>query len=595
MAADRALQDSVDHLPSGHLEQVSYGQIIDDINSCESDFHVEDYTDRTNSIVIALSDADIYETVKLYLTDNYSFNHIKNRDGIIIKTLHQNLNVIVTAYNTTKKFHIQGKGCKGWWNNIFLSIIKDLVEQTKAQWPASSTPKPCCVNSLTELKQLAETDSANRNHSAMAHSQSNDCHSVHQLSSPETMQSRISELEEMNNSYKLQISSNADSLNRAKDKLRSFISISNKTLPILNDNIQLNDALKEENVLLREQIAQMRSVQTANRSEIKLLAQDRKNLVETLRQANDQCDEQVATLSALMDQLAHANQPTKRKMRQPHNDSECTIQHVSSTNNPDNEIKPKLTTDNSDVSPNHQMKVPIKPTKVLSVDHPNEDTYHGGRTLLIGSSILKLVNKRGLSGDVDVRSIRGGILPDIGNALLNMDILQYETIVIHAGGNDASQGESLRDIIYEYESILNVIFSQNSDIKVLVSELTPRRDVNVTSLNQALKQFCDQCSLRFIENYVTTRCDQKSIHRDGIHLTNYGTTQLLKNIHCFTSILKYGDRSSFNSTVHRDSSCFYCGEPGHVTKVCRHGSPVKCWVCGLTGHKSKMCQKAEYI
>lgn len=48
---------------------------------------------------------------------------------------------------------------------------------------------------------------------------------------------------------------------------------------------------------------------------------------------------------------------------------------------------------------------------------------------------------------------------------------------------------------------------------------------------------------------------------------------------------------NFDRNVFSNSSnyCFYCGEPGHVAKVCRFGKKAKCYKCGCLGHKQKWC------
>lgn len=618
MAADSVLQSSVD----SYIAQVSEKDMTDD--DILYDFYVQDHTDRTNSVVITLSDYDIYDTVKNYLTENYDYNILKSCDGIIYKTLHCNLNVIVTAYNSTKRLHIQGRGCKIWWNDVFIFIVEDLIEKSKQQWPITSTPSPCCTNSMTELKQIATNESyvnndtlsndiaaiencansmtvpkqiavtkgysANTDHSTMKSDLITNSVN-HQLSSCCTMQSRMDQLEESNKSYIIQISSNADALNRAKEKLRSFIN-NNKSLT--NDSVQVNTDLNEENTLLKEQITHMRAMLATNRSDIKLLAQERKNLTESLRQANEQCEEQVALLSALMDQLTQTNQPKAQqpKMKRKESQQQPIPTKQSHANMPETPSR-----HDDKVKTTHTGTAIPKPTTDVRPDPVStapavKQTCRSGKTLIIGSSILKLVNKRGLSGDVDVKCIRGGIVPDIGLALLNMDLSTYDTIVVHVGGNDASQGQCVSDIIYEYQRLLNVVFSHNPDINVIVSELTPRKDVDVRSVNTALKEFCNQCSVSFVEQYATTECQTKFIHWDGIHLTKYGTAHLLKNINAVTSILKDGVNAKRYSSMNNDPLCYYCGETGHVTKVCRHGSPVRCWKCGVTGHKSKMCQDA---
>lgn len=562
-------------------DSVSFTSLSNDNTSIVQDYIIQDYTINTNSIVLTLTNYNKFQTVNDYFIGNFTWNSLKRQDGIIIKTVYSNLNVIITVYNKAQKIHLQGKGCKKWWEDVFIFTLNDLTMSSNCENPITSTPVHCSSDSMTDLKQIAvaEDQLANCDHSTIENALSVN-NSLSQLQQSMMMQSSTDKsLEESNKINQQEISSRSEALIRAKNKLRLFINNS-KSETSENSTIR---KLQEENVMLKQRIAQMDNLLATNKADIKLLSQDNKNLLESLKQANTQCEEQVLTLNVLMNQISALNQkqtPKGAKNTKPKTNRQISI--TSSTIESHVEI--------TDQIPEVIGPIPEVVTRQIRNIPEIEHNVKRDRTLLIGTSILKLVKTKGLSTKVDIKTNRGAIIPDIGHILLSMDLRKYDTIIIHAGGNDASQGEHISDIIYEYERLLNMISSRYPDIRVVISGLTARRDADVKIVNAALLDLCDHYGLCFIDNFSSILCHDKCVHRDGIHLTKYGTSLLLNNIDKVTPILKRNDVKHIESQF-QNPVCFYCGESGHITRVCRHGSPVRCWHCGASGHKSKMCQQ----
>ena len=69
---------------------------------------------------------------------------------------------------------------------------------------------------------------------------------------------------------------------------------------------------------------------------------------------------------------------------------------------------------------------------------------------------------------------------------------------------------------------------------------------------------------------------------DGIHLTDIGTSKLLKIYDNVVPVIK-------RNTNNQDK-CYNCGERGHNAERCRHKQKISCYICGYYGHKAKHCR-----
>ncbi|CAC5400397.1 unnamed protein product [Mytilus coruscus] len=110
-----------------------------------------------------------------------------------------------------------------------------------------------------------------------------------------------------------------------------------------------------------------------------------------------------------------------------------------------------------------------------------------------------------------------------------------ENIEYLVGGNDASsriQPEAFRE---NNEFMIKTARSINPSIDIAVSEICPRRNVNTDVYNIILHGISTELNFKITKQtdaFVSRGGDLVSTyyHRDGIHLTNQGTIQLLRNI-----------------------------------------------------------------
>lgn len=100
---------------------------------------IQDYTSNTNSIVLTITNCEDFQAVIEYFIENFTRNSLKRQNGIIIKTVYANLNVIVTVYNNANKIHLRGIGCKRCWEDVFIVTLNDLMMSSNSEKPITSS------------------------------------------------------------------------------------------------------------------------------------------------------------------------------------------------------------------------------------------------------------------------------------------------------------------------------------------------------------------------------------------------------------------------------------------------------------------------
>ncbi|CAC5374753.1 unnamed protein product [Mytilus coruscus] len=148
------------------------------------------------------------------------------------------------------------------------------------------------------------------------------------------------------------------------------------------------------------------------------------------------------------------------------------------------------TPDVKNISKSHSGK---KRVKVTGMDHNIRKFIEIIITtfLVIGSSLLKSINTKDLN-NTSVSTNRGARIVDIINIVKDKDIRQYESIIVHIGGNDISNGATLNLIQENYESLLYLLRSKaDMNTNIIVSSVPPRKDVDVEPVNKILIDLCD--------------------------------------------------------------------------------------------------------
>ena len=119
----------------------------------------------------------------------------------------------------------------------------------------------------------------------------------------------------------------------------------------------------------------------------------------------------------------------------------------------------------------------------------NKSNPASQRVLLIGSSILQRVNKRDLTQNMDVMTNRGAIVQHIKRKLEQIGISRYRAIIVQAGGNDLSEGRNEEAVENDFVDLINYMYIQTEShqTSTYISEITPRRDADVTDMNNYIR------------------------------------------------------------------------------------------------------------
>lgn len=263
----------------------------------------------------------------------------------------------------------------------------------------------------------------------------------------------------------------------------------------------------------------------------------------------------VMNLGTKMDKLST---DTNRRFQSLSDQIQSQKPHASttSTNYDHKQKRPERSTQTNvstpDVRPDNRNDVPIRrPRSSIKT-----------KTLLIGSSILKGINTKGLDQHVLVSTNRGAHLQDIRQRLERMDLSEVKRVIVYGGGNDIAAGRSVNTVSAEYEDLVR--FIHGNGCEAVTCTLCPRADIDTVFLNEDIKSFAANGNYKCIDCYTAfVTGDNKTVQyfymRDGIHLSKPGTSQLLRQIHATEHVLKSqrGIEQPMNGTTFHG--------PGHVT------------------------------
>ena len=159
--------------------------------------------------------------------------------------------------------------------------------------------------------------------------------------------------------------------------------------------------------------------------------------------------------------------------------------------------------------------------------------------LIVGSSVLKGIDPSKLKEGVDVWTHRGANVLDIYNDIKNnIDVSSYHTVVIHVGGNDASCRKDERQFISIYKDIIKYL--KGLECRVVVSGILPRHERDVSYFNDLLQKLCRDEHITYISHdrvFLSNDNLARNLYlSDLIHLNNFGTIRLLRNVNRFVNI-----------------------------------------------------------
>ncbi|XP_033127404.1 uncharacterized protein LOC117125116 [Anneissia japonica] len=169
-------------------------------------------------------------------------------------------------------------------------------------------------------------------------------------------------------------------------------------------------------------------------------------------------------------------------------------------------------------------------------------------TLLIGDSIIKHINERGLC-NTKFKCMPGAKIREIKENITHViqaDPAKFDTIIIHAGTNDCSINDAhLNNASKDIRDLVQDMKTKAPNTKLIISTICPRTDnqkfqERVDKLNNNFKEIATEEDCTIVNNDLTFKmsnneCEQTTLNRSGLHLSKYGTKKLLNNIiptHC---------------------------------------------------------------
>ncbi|CAC5386576.1 unnamed protein product [Mytilus coruscus] len=121
--------------------------------------------------------------------------------------------------------------------------------------------------------------------------------------------------------------------------------------------------------------------------------------------------------------------------------------------------------------------------------------YNNNNILVIGSSFLKSINTKDLN-NTSVSTNRGARIVDIINIVKDKDIRQYESIIVHIGGNDISNGTTPES---DPKRTMKVYLDENLSVAVTES------DNGTYESNDEIKEEIQCSNLLYIHNSLFSR------------------------------------------------------------------------------------------
>ena len=237
------------------------------------------------------------------------------------------------------------------------------------------------------------------------------------------------------------------------------------------------------------------------------------------------------------------------------------------------------------------------------------------KTLIVGDSLFKEINPKGLENGVRICKKNGAKIKDIWDEVAVYDLKSFQNIIVCVGGNDSSSGTDAHMFEKKYDELVGGIRTANNDCTIYLCKVVPRGDVDVTRINASIENVANNWRMQQVMIVASTNemffgpnglpCG-RYYDTDGIHMSHSGTKRLIHAInkhvlvaHDFQFCVFRGQQQSWgnrrrpspghyqgsNSRAvqygrgNRDSrfkgqwtnqrrTCFACSMPGHVVAEC---------------------------
>lgn len=171
-----------------------------------------------------------------------------------------------------------------------------------------------------------------------------------------------------------------------------------------------------------------------------------------------------------------------------------------------------------------------------------EDHSDGKRTLVLGDSLVKHISTKRMStaqNHVSVKTLRGARVKDAEYYIVRSadSLPEFDSVVLQLGTNNVSDGDSPRQIIQDFEDIIDTVSQSLPNANIVLSSLLPRprdRGTNETidEVNCHLQQL-EGGNISVLDNtlhFYQGQVPDVSLFEDRTHINKYGTIILCENI-----------------------------------------------------------------
>ena len=92
------------------------------------------------------------------------------------------------------------------------------------------------------------------------------------------------------------------------------------------------------------------------------------------------------------------------------------------------------------------------------------------------------------------------------------DLKNFINVIIYVGGNDVSNGSNVEYVEEKYDQLLQYIKDNNGDISITLCTVCPRKDADVTDLNEIVTALSEEYSTQLVEMEKYFCTEKKSCH-----------------------------------------------------------------------------------
>ncbi|KAL4227799.1 hypothetical protein ACF0H5_013236 [Mactra antiquata] len=222
---------------------------------------------------------------------------------------------------------------------------------------------------------------------------------------------------------------------------------------VFSSDVQVNDSrdlLEEFMTKLSSELSDLRSTLESHITKSSAEIRDIKDVVYSLKKHSHMCSRQVSDNSksvhdatnTVQNKVDHLHEDLLRKWQSTTDSIKSQISHLLSNNkyNVSSQINMSLNMINASSnelreSKNHQRELqevePLSPP--TPVTEPEIESTVIKEQLILGDSLLKGINKRGLRPGVHIKTLRGATTENILDYLNTVDLYQFDKVIFHVG------------------------------------------------------------------------------------------------------------------------------------------------------------------